>query len=864
MGLYRALLHLYPASFRAEYGDEMAAIFAERRRDAAGLFSVASLWLETVADVSVNALHAHADLLRQDLAFTARTFRRSPGFAATAIAVGALGIGATTAAFSITDHILFRPLPFRDPDRVVTLWQNQIERGYSRMELSPGNYRDWKRMSRSFEEMGAFGGAAYNLGGKGEPQRLDGVWLTSEVLRVLGVPPELGRVFGAEDDAAGAPPTAVLSHALWQARFGRETSALGRRLLLDGTPHVVIGVMPPSFHFPDRDAELWVSKRFVEADFVDRTDTYVHAVGRLRPGVSLAQARAEMQMIAGQLERAFPDANARTGATVNHLRDELPRQARLLPLALLGAASCVLLIACTNLTNLLLARAMVRRKELAVRAALGAGRERLVRQLLTESLVLAFAGGTLGVLIAASAVPVLSRLVPHSLPIAETSGLDLRVLAFALALTAATGIAFGVLPALRAGGMAGVSGLQEGSRGGVGGRRERMRSALVVAEVTASVVLLVGCGLLLRALGRVQTVDPGFRPDGVLTMSMALPWPRYERTMARAAFYDRVLSEVRVLPGVTAAGYITRLPMVMRGGIWPVIVQGRPRIPNEEPLAASRYVTPGFFAALGVPLRQGRDIAVSDAAEAPFVAVVSESLVTEHWPGQDPIGRVFQFGGADRTIVGVVGDVRVRGLEGTSEPQVYLSYRQVPDQSIIGYTPKDLAIRTSGDPMALVPAVRAIVRGADPQQPISDVRLLSDIVAGETAPRRIQVRVLAGFASAAFLLAAIGLHGLLSFTVASRTPEIGVRIALGARSADILDTVLREALQMAGLGLLMGLALAYATGRGLQALLAGVGPGDAPTFLVAVGLCALMTLAGSLLPALRAVRVDPVAVMRTE
>jgi predicted permease len=862
MGLYRALLHLYPASFRAEYGDEMRALFARRRRDRTGFFPTLGLWLEALGDVAVNALYAHGDILRQDLAFTARSLRRSRGFALTAVVVSALGIGATTAAFSITDHVLFRPLPFLQPDRLVRLWQDQG--GYGHTDISPANYRDWKRMSRSFEAMGAFGGQAYNLAGDGEPERVEGQWVTTEVFRILGVRPVLGRAFGPEDDGPGAPATIVLGHGVWQARFGGEASVLGRQVLVDGAPHVVIGVMPSSFHFPNRDAELWISKTFVDADFADRTDTYIFAVGRLKEDVSLEQARAEMRLVAAHLERAFPAENARTGVTVDRLRDQLSSEARLLPLALLGAAACVLLIACTNLTNLLLVRAMVRRKELAVRTALGAGRERLVRQLLTESLLLAVAGGALGVLTAASAVPVLARLVPQSLPIAETPPVDFRVLAFALALTAATGIAFGVLPASRAG-RAGVSGLQEGARAGVGGRRERSRSALVVAEVMASVVLLVCCGLLLRALWRVQAVDPGFRADGVLTLRTALPLPRYAPTAARAQFYARVLSGVRALPGVSDAAYVSGLPMVMRGGVWGVTVPGEAQQPGAPPPAAARFVTPGFLATLGIPLRAGRDIRDSDTREAPFVAVVSESLARRHWPGQDPIGRRFQFGPAGpREVVGVAGDVRVRGLERASEPQVYLSHRQVADGAIIGYTPKDLAIRAAGDPRALLPSVRAIIRRADPQQPISDVRLLSGIVEGETAPRRIQVRVLGAFAAVALLLAAVGLHGLLSFAVSSRAQEIGVRIALGARSAHILSMVLRESLQMAAVGLVLGLVLAYTAGRGMEALLAGVRPADAATLLAATGLSALMTLAGSLLPAVRAMHVDPIEVMRSE
>ncbi len=863
MKLYDALLRLFPKSFRLEYAEEMRRIFARRLQEAEGNAQRLSLWVATLFDVIPNAVMVHWDILRQDLRFTARSLGRAPGFTITAILVAALGVGATTAAFSVTDHVLFRSLPFSQPDRLVRLWQNQ--NGYGHTELSPANYRDWKRMSRSFEDMGAFGSQAVNLGGDGEPQRLEGVWVTSEVLNLLGVGPVLGRAFASQDDGPGAPDTVVLSYGLWQGRFGGDERVLGRKVFLDGAPHTVVGVMPPTFRFPNRDTQIWISKRFKDEDFEERDNNYVYGIARLKKSVSAAAARSEMSVVTAQLERAFPNENANTGATVDRLRDGLSAEARLLPLALLGAAACVLLIACTNLTNLLLARAMVRRKELAVRAALGAGRERLVRQLLTESLLLAAAGGGLGVLIAASAVPLLARLVPNALPIAETPPMDLRLLVFALVLTAATGIAFGVLPAVRACGAAFVNGLQEGSRAGVGGRREGARSGLVVAEVTASVVLLVCCGLLLRALWRVQTVDPGFRTAGVLTLRTALPLPRYGPTANRVQFYNRVLSDVRALPGVSSAAYVTGLPMVTRGQIWGVAVPGEEQDPGALPPAASRFVTPGFFATLGIPLVSGRDISESDTREAPFVAVVSESLAKRHWPGQDPIGRRFRFGpAAERTVVGVVGHVRVRGLERNSEPQVYLSYQQVADNSIIGYTPKDLVIRAAGQPLDLMPSLRAIIQKADPQQPISDVRLLDDIVLGETAPRRVQVRVLAAFAAVAFLLAAVGLHGVLSYAVTSRTQEIGVRMALGAGSKDILSLILRDTLRMATIGLGLGLGFAYAAGRGMQNLLAGLSAADLPTYAVAGGLAAVMTLLGSLLPALRAVRVDPTTVMRME
>ena len=862
MRAYRALLHLFPASFRAEYGGEMCAIMAQRRREAAGPGAVLALWVGAVIDLFVDALRAHGDVLRQDLRFAARTFGRAPGFTATAILVTALGVGATTATFSITDHVLVRPLPFAEADRLVKLWESPP--GYSRNELSPANYRDWKAMSTSFEGMAAFHTLSANLVGEGDPERLDGAAVSADLLSLLGARPALGRIFTAADDQAGAPGTLLLSHGLWNRRFGGDPAVVGRKVLLDDSAYTVVGVMPRGFHFPSRDTELWTTMRLEARDFEDRGDTYLQAIGRLKRGVSLAEARADMRLVAARLERQYPKENERVGATVLRLRDEVSRQARLLLAALFGAALCVLLIACTNLASLLLARALFRRRELAVRTALGAGRERLVRQQLTESLLLALAGGVLGVALAAAATPLVARLVPNSLPIAERPALDLRVLLFAALATAITGVGFGVVPALRACRDPDASGLREGTRGGVGGRREKLRSALVVAEVTVSVVLLVSSGLLIRALWRLQHVDPGFRTVGVLTLRTALPWPKYEKTARRAQFYEQVLGDVRQIPGVESAAYISFLPMATRGMIQPVQVPGRPPEPAEDSTVSLRFVTPGFFAAMGIPLRQGRDVGESDTGDAPLVAVVSESFVRHYWPGEDPLGRQFLLASRPRTVAGVVGDVRVRGLEVSSEPQVYLPSRQVGDGNYIAYAPKELVVRASADPARLLPSIRRAVARADPQQPISNVRPLADIVDAETAPRSVQVRVLGAFAGIAAVLAGIGIHGLLAFAVSNRAQEIGVRVALGARPADVLRLVLDEGVRLAAAGTVAGVVLAYAAGRALEALLAGVSPRDAATFASAVALALLMTVAGGLLPALRAVRVDPLTAIRAE
>ena len=863
MRAYRLLLRLYPASFRNEYGEEMCAIFSRRLRDSGGPLGAAALWPGTIADVVTSALLIHLDILRQDLRYTARTLARARGFALTAIALVALGVGATTAAFSVTDFVLLRPLPFAHPDHLVKLWERTP--AYARQELSPANYRDWTRASQSFESTGAYHSLAVNMIGHGEPLRLMGAAVSADLLPTLGVQPLAGRTFGPSDDREGAPGTALLSYSLWKSEFGGDPSVIGQRIVLDDEPFTIIGVMPGEFRFPWRDAVLWTPMRFTAQNYVDRNDNWLQAVGRLRQGVTIEQARAELLVLAAQSQKQYPKENEHIGASVIALRDELSEKSRLLLVALFGAAGCVLLIACANLANLLLARAVERRRELAVRTAIGAGRERLVRQLMTESLLLAFVGGSLGIAIAVTAVPLLAQLVPTTLPIAGTATIDVRVLIFAAALTALTGLLFGLALVMRTGTDATVRGLNDGSRAG-GGRKERLRSTLVFAEIVASVVLLVSAGLLMRALWAVQATDPGFKADGVLTMRTPLPVPKYSAVATREAFYSRVLSDVRALPGVTDAAFISFLPLDprMRGGIWPVSTSGRATAQSDNDVAFIRYVTPGFFTTLGIALMRGRDVAASDAVDRQFVAVVSESFVRRYFPDVDPIGRHFQFAFDDRVIVGVVGDVRFRGLERVSEPQVYLPSKQVKDGWIVGYIPRDLLVRaasTSGA-VALAPSIRAIIRQADPQQPVSDVRTLQDIVDMDTASRTVQVRVLGAFAAIAVVLAAVGIHGLLSFAVSQRAQEIGVRIALGAQQGDILALIVKRSAWLAIAGVIPGVALAYAAGRWMQALLVGVTPADVPTFAIAVSVTILMTLAGTLRPTLRALRIDPIAAMR--
>jgi putative ABC transport system permease protein len=855
------MLCLYPASFRAEYGREMTAILRRRLRDASSTLGRVAICCDAIMEIPFSAAAAHWDLLSQDLRYTARTLARTPGFTATAILVVAIGVGANTAAFSLADFVFIRPLPFPQPDRLVDLWERLP--GYERMELSPANYRDWKQMSTAFESMGAYYPIAVNMIGQGDPQRLEAATVTADLPPTLGVQPMLGRLFGEPDAKDGANATVLLSYRLWKSVFGADTAILGRTLSLDNDAYTVIGVMPPDFNFPSREAELWSLRRFQDGEFKDRNDNYLQVVARLKPGLSLAQAQAQMDLVAGDLERQYPGENARHGAAVVLLRDELSKQSRMLLLALCGAAVCVLLISAANLASLLLARSLARHRELAIRAALGAGRERLVRQMITESLVLSSLGGSAGLVVAVTALPLLTRLVPDSLPVAQQPSLDLRVLIVAGLLTALTGLAFGLAPALRICRGSHLSGLREGAREG-GGTKERLRSALVLAEITASAVLLISAGLLLRALWSVQSTDPGFQAKGVLTLTTALPFPKYDKTAARERFYTNVLSEVRQLPGVSSAAYIGGLPMVRGGGIWPVAAAGEIQDRSAQHTASLRFVTPGFFAALSIPLPAGRDISEADTADGAWVAIVSESFARRHWPGQDPVDRHFQFAFHDRKVIGVVGDIRMRGMEATSEPQVYVCYKQALDGQLTYYAPKDLVIKSSAPPESLLPAIRGIIRNADPDQPISDVRTMADIVDHSTASRSVQVRVLGAFAAIAFLLAAVGIHGLLSFVVSQRSREIGVRIALGAGSRDILEMVLWRGALLAVAGVLPGLGIAYVSGRLMQALLAGITPGDPPTFAAAAALCILMTVLGVISPAIRAVRTDPIPAIRAE
>ncbi|MDQ3803637.1 MAG: ABC transporter permease [Acidobacteriota bacterium] len=809
--------------------------------------------------------------LWQDVRYAARMLLKNPGFTAVAVVALALGVGANTAIFSVVNAVLLRPLAYKDPEQLVFINHNYQKTNLKASVSVPG-YLHYRDNAKSFSGVAALAGWAVNLTGEGEPERLQGMAVTPNLFAVLAAEAARGRTFTPEEGQVGANRVAVLSHGLWERRFGSLPSIVGKNVSLNGEAYTVVGVMPPSFQFGrelGQAAELWSPLAFTtdQQNPNNLTNEFLQVLARLRPGVSAEQAQAELDTIADNLRRQYmPGADATNwGLLLTPAGELVIGEIRTALLVLLGAVAFVLLIACANVANLMLARAAARQKEVAIRTALGASRLRVIRQLLTESVLLALVGGGLGLLIAMWGVDLLVRLNEDKIPRAHEIGLDQNVLFFTLGVSLLTGLVFGLAPAFQTSKIELHDTLKEGGRSGRSGARRGVRDALVVLEVTFAVVLLIGAGLLIRSFFHIQQVDPGFQPAGVLSMQLSLPASKYGELPQRAAFARDMLERVRALPGVKAAGTTTILPMSGNNSSGSFQIEGRQLAQGESSPHGDRWmVSSDYFQTMNIPLVRGRYFTEHDRAEGAQVAIIDETMARKYWPDEDPVGKRIFFEGTQqqprwREVVGIVGHVKHKGLEGESRVQYYVPYDQRPTSAGLY-----LVVRTEGDPSALAAPVRDAIRSVDRDMPVYRVTTMERLVADSLAQRRFAMFLFGVFAGLALVLAVVGLYGVMSYTVTQRTHEIGLRMALGAQARDILRMVVGHGMLLVAVGVGVGLFGAFALTRLMASLLYGVTATDPLVFAGIALLLAAVALLASYLPARRAMKVDPMVALRYE
>jgi putative ABC transport system permease protein len=804
------------------------------------------------------------DLL-QDLRYGLRMLMRNPAFTIVAVLALALGIGANTAIFSVVNTVLLRPLPYKNPDALMTIWEDATHMGFPFNTPSPANFIDWRDQNTVFEGMAAMAQKSFNLTGAGEPERFDGRKVSANLFTILGVEPVLGRAFLAEEDRPGSR-VVILSYGVWQRRFGGDASVIGRAVNLNGESYTVIGVMPRTVDLPSMDNwhdQLWVPLALNAEEAASRGNHYLEVIARLKPGVTREKAQAEMTTIASRLERQYPEHNTRVGIKVRSLHEQLVGPIKPALLVLLGAVGFVLLIACANVANLLLARAAVRQKEIALRLALGASRSRLTRQFLTESVLLAGMGGLLGLIFSFVALDVLKKFIPESISQAQTIGIDAKVLIFTAIVSLATGLIFGLAPATQAANFNLSETLKEGGRDSSSGTRgNRLRGFLVVSEVAVSFLLLIGAGLLINSFLNLRKLDPGYRADHLLTMKVQLPETKYPDKERRAPFFRELIRKVQTLPGVQSVAVASNLPLTYNGDSMPIGVEGRPDPPpDQSPDVILRVVSPGYFATMGIPLVAGRDISEKDTAEAVRVVVVSEKTARYFWPGQDPIGKRLKPGSTTsespwREVIGIVKDVRQNDFVAEPKMQMYMAHEQVGS-----FAANAVVVRTQVDPLSLGTAVRKVVWEIDKDQPVSDIRSMEEIVSRAVARERFSTMLLGIFAALALVLAAVGIYGVMSYSIAQRTREIGIRMALGAQRSDVLKMVVGQGLKLVVIGVAIGLAAAFVLTRVMASLLFGVSATDPLTFIIISMVLLGVALIASYVPALRATRVDPMVAL---
>jgi len=802
--------------------------------------------------------------LGQDLRYALRSILRNPGFASVAVLTLALGIGATTAIFSVVHAVLLRQLPYSSPEHLVMVWEKNPYRGRAQNVVSPANYLDWQTQNTVLADLAAMVDARLNLTGSGEPEELAGQRVSANYFKLLGTQAALGRTFAGEEGRPNAPRVVVLSFRLWERRFGGDRSILGRPLALSGDSYNVIGVLPRDFQPLGPKAEFWIPASLDPSlNYRERAGRFMTVVARLKPDVTLTQARSEMDTIAARLELEYPAFNKGWGVTLVPLAEQLSESLRPALRVLMGAVGFLLLIGCANVANLQLVRSAGREREIALRTSLGAGRTRLIRQLLVENLVLAALGGALGVVLAAWGIEAILAAGPKDVPLLDRVRLDPFVLLFSVAVSAVSGILFGLAPALAATRPSLTGSLKEGGRGASGGRRgQRLRDSFAVVQVALALVLVIGAGLAMRSFLRLLAVDPGFQPQKLLTMKVSLPGSKYREPHQRVEFFRRGVERMQGLAGVQSASAITFLPLTGLASATSFLIQGRPAPPPGQNLVTNvRIVQPGYFRTMGIPLRRGRDFTLADTADAPRTFVISESLARRYWIGEDPIGQRLIVNMGDDTpgeIVGITGDVRHYGLDREATEMVYYSHPHLPLPFM------SFVLRTGGAPENLARDAVAVIRSMDAAQPVSDVQTMEALLAESVSPARFRLLLLGVFSGAALLLAAVGIYGVVSYSVTQRTHELGVRMALGARRGDILRLVLGRSTLLALAGVGAGLAGALALTRIMRRLLFQVTPTDPATFLLVALAMAAVAIAASLVPARRASRVEPVVALRYE
>jgi putative ABC transport system permease protein len=801
--------------------------------------------------------------LIRDLRYGLQMLLKKPGFTLIAVLTLALGVGANTAIFSVINGVLLRRLPYADPDRLVMIWEDPG--GNPRNRVNPRNFADWSEQNQSFEQVAAIETGNVNLTGGAEPERIVYANVSPGFFSILRANAAEGRVFSPEEDKPGGASVAVISDSLWQRRFGADPTLIGRNIELSGERVTVIGVMPAHFRFPSA-AEIWRPLVFTPAqlDNNNRGSHFLRVVGRLKSGVTVEQAQADMETIYDRLRQQYPRALTNWRPHVAALHEDTVGNVRQPLLILLGAVGFVLLIACSNIANLTLARAVARRREIAIRAALGAGRARLLRQLLTESLLLALLGGGVGLLLGSWLVESLIYLSPGNIPRLDEISLDRRVLAFNLLLSLGSGLIFGLAPALQASKIDLSEALKDASKASAGGRQSNLRRAFVIAEIALSLALLIGAGLMIKSFIRLGRVDLGFNPENVLTMRVSLPSNRYAEPARQAAFYRQVVERVKALPGAQSASLISDPPVVNSWGLWSnsFNIEGRPDPPpGHGQYASLRWITPDYFKTMGIQLRRGRIMTEADVEGRPRVAVIDEEMARQFFPNEDPIGKRLVIAIRDngpREIVGVVGNVRQNTLAEPAGPHMYVPYYQSP----LGYA--TLLVRASGDPLKLASAVKNEVLAVDRDQPVYAVRTMERIIDDSVAERRFQMLLLGLFAVVALALAGVGVYGVISYAVTERAREIGIRVALGAQRRDILRLVIGQGIKLTSIGVAVGLLTSFALTRLMENLLYDVTATDPATFLLIPLLLAGVALLACYVPARRAMKVDPLAALRCE